>query len=97
MMQFTETLMLDLESQAKLELSPAERADYARDMQAILDEIDAVPVPDTEGVEPLPYVYALGNVFREDAVRPSVDRDLLLAGAPRQKDGCVQVPKTVES
>ena len=31
-----------------------------------------------------------------DEVLPSMDREELLRNAPNQKDGCFQVPKTVE-
>ena len=51
---------------------------------------------DTCGVEPLSHSFPVTNVFHEDEVAPSMDREALLANAPNQKDGCFQVPKTVE-
>ena len=36
------------------------------------------------------------NVFRADEVRPSAARELLLANAPSQEQGCFFVPKIVE-
>lgn len=36
------------------------------------------------------------NVLREDAIRPSTPRDLLLENAPSQEQGCFFVPKIVE-
>jgi len=95
-MPFTEEVILDLESQAKIALSDAERARYMRDMQLLLNEVDRIHELDTTGVEPLVHLSTRSNVFRADAVLPSVNRAVLLAGAPRQKDGCFQVPKTVE-
>ena len=36
------------------------------------------------------------SVFREDEAKPSMARELILQNAPKQKDGCFLVPKTVE-
>jgi len=36
------------------------------------------------------------NVFREDVVKPSLDRELALSNAPQQEDGYFRVPKILE-
>jgi aspartyl-tRNA(Asn)/glutamyl-tRNA(Gln) amidotransferase subunit C len=36
------------------------------------------------------------NVFREDVVRPGLDRDQVLANAPEQASDLFRVPKIVE-
>ena len=36
------------------------------------------------------------NVFREDNVEKSYDRELILKNAPEKEAGCVSVPQTVE-
>ena len=51
---------------------------------------------DTEGVEPMAHIGGLQNVWREDTVRPSVNRDLLLENAPAKQDGYIFVPQVVE-
>ena len=58
--------------------------------------IDKLSELDTEGVEPMSHVFHVSNVFREDVVTNSDDRDNLLANAPEQKDGCYKVPKTFD-
>jgi aspartyl-tRNA(Asn)/glutamyl-tRNA(Gln) amidotransferase subunit C len=37
----------------------------------------------------------LVNTFREDEVKPSIPRELVLANAPAVEAGCISVPKTV--
>ena len=81
---------------AKLQLT-SERADgLKKDLEEILDYIEVLKELDLTDEEPLSHAFDDVNCFREDIVHPSMDRDLLLANAPQQKDGCFQVPKTVE-
>ena len=42
------------------------------------------------------HAFPVKNVFREDVLKPSVDRDIITLNAPNSKDGCFKVPKTVE-
>ena len=77
---------------AKLELSGEEKADMGR----MLDYIDKLNELDTGGVEPLTHVFDTVNVFREDVVTGTDEREELLANAPGVKDGMFKVPRTVE-
>jgi len=36
------------------------------------------------------------NVLREDVVKESYDREIILENAPSKEDGCFKVPKVVE-
>ena len=81
---------------AKLKLSEEEKAQAKGDMQKMLDYIDKLDQLDTTGVEPMSHVFPVHNVFREDVVTNSDDREAMLANAPEEKDGQYQVPKTVE-
>lgn len=58
--------------------------------------VDQLSELDTDGVEPMSHAFPVVNVFREDKVKPSMERELILKNAPKQKDGCFLVPKTVE-
>ena len=81
---------------AKLELSEEEKEQAKKDMANMLDYIDTLNELDTSGVEPMSHVFPVNNVFREDVVKPSTDRDVITSNAPNKKDGCFKVPKTVE-
>lgn len=81
---------------AKLDLSPAEKEAAKKDMGSMLDYIDQLNELDTTGVEPMPHVFPVSNVFREDVISNTDDRTNILKNAPEQKDGAFKVPKTVE-
>jgi aspartyl-tRNA(Asn)/glutamyl-tRNA(Gln) amidotransferase subunit C len=36
------------------------------------------------------------NVMRDDVVRPSLPRDVVLAGAPAAEDGRIRVPRILQ-
>lgn len=92
----TEEMMEYVGILAQLELS-GEAAEKARaDMERMLEYIDQLNELDTDGVEPLSHVFPVYNVFREDEVTNGDEREELLAAAPRCKDGCYMVPRTVE-
>ena len=81
---------------ARLTLNEEEQARYQRDLAGILQYAAKLDELDTEGVEPTAHVLPIHNVLREDAARPSFDRDKLLSNAPDSADGCFKVPKVVE-
>ena len=83
---------------AKLELSDEEKEAAKRDMGRMLDYIDKLNELDTDAVEAMAHVSPIHNVFREDVVQERTldDREKILYNAPKQKDGCFVVPKTVE-
>ena len=81
---------------AKLELSGEEKEAAKKDMGRMLDYIDQLGELDTEGVEPMSHVFAVQNVFREDAVTNGDMREELLKNAPAEKDGMFMVPSTFE-
>lgn len=81
---------------AKLELSEDEKADAKRDMGRMLDYIDKLGELDTSGVEPMSHIFPINNVFRDDIVTNSDERDTILKNAPEHKEGAFKVPKTIE-
>ncbi|MCL2299973.1 MAG: Asp-tRNA(Asn)/Glu-tRNA(Gln) amidotransferase subunit GatC [Firmicutes bacterium] len=89
-------LVLELESLSAIALSEEERAAAQADLQGMIDRFDKLDELDTEGVEPLTYVFPLANVMREDAVAESIGIEALLANAKRVKDGAFAVPRAVE-
>lgn len=56
----------------------------------ILNELD------TEDIEAMSHAFPVKNVFREDAVQPSVEREYIILNAANKKEGCFKVPKAVE-
>ena len=81
---------------AKLELSDEEKEQAKKDMGSMLDYIDKLGELDTTGVEPMSHVFPVHNVFREDVVTNTDDRQNILKNAPEEKDGMFVVPRTFE-
>jgi aspartyl-tRNA(Asn)/glutamyl-tRNA(Gln) amidotransferase subunit C len=95
-MKITEDTVKYVAALAKLTVSEEEQQKVAADLRSILDYIETMNGLDTEGIEPMSHVLPVKNVFREDIVTNQDNREQLLKNAPKQKDGCFAVPKTVE-
>ncbi|HJS71436.1 MAG TPA: Asp-tRNA(Asn)/Glu-tRNA(Gln) amidotransferase subunit GatC [Acidimicrobiia bacterium] len=81
---------------ARLALSDEELEAYKTQLGAILDHAAKVQSlegdPAVEASHPLDFE----NVYREDEVRPSLDRDEVLAEAPESRDGYFVAPPAME-
>ncbi len=67
-----------------------------KQMNSILDYFDKLQELDTGDIEPTSHAVAVNNVFRDDKVEESPDKELLLKNAPSQEKGCFKVPKVIE-
>ena len=81
---------------AKLELSEEEKTQAKKDMETMLDYIDKLNELDTSEVEPMPHVFPVHNVFREDVVTNGDDIEDMLKNATAQKEAAIMLTKTVE-
>ncbi len=81
---------------ARLGLSGPERDAYAQDLSRILDLVSQMNAVPTDGVEPMTHPDEAGLRLRDDAVGNEIDRDRLLAVAPKTRDGLYLVPKVIE-
>jgi aspartyl-tRNA(Asn)/glutamyl-tRNA(Gln) amidotransferase subunit C len=77
---------------ARLTLSDDELDRFTDQLAAVLDHAKDVEALDTAGVPPTAHPLPLRNVLREDEVRPSLDRDEVLAAAPAVEDDRFAVP-----
>jgi aspartyl-tRNA(Asn)/glutamyl-tRNA(Gln) amidotransferase subunit C len=77
---------------ARLELSDAELDTYTEQLAAVLDHAADVAALDLADVPPTAHPLPLENVLRADEVRPSLDRDEVLAQAPAVEDRRFRVP-----
>ena len=71
---------------AKLELSGEEKEQAKADMGRMLDYIDKLNELDTEGVEPMSHLFPVTNVFREDEVTNTDNRDKILKNAGTKEE-----------
>ncbi len=77
---------------ARLQLSEDELDTMTVQLNDILGYMDLLGEVDTGEVEPMAHPIDLTNVFRDDAARPSLDRDKALANAPKSDGQCYRVP-----
>jgi aspartyl-tRNA(Asn)/glutamyl-tRNA(Gln) amidotransferase subunit C len=74
----------------RLLLSPEELDTLTTQLSQVVDYLLAEL--DTEGVEPMAHAVEMSNVFRDDEVRPSLERSEALANAPHHDDEYYLVP-----
>jgi aspartyl-tRNA(Asn)/glutamyl-tRNA(Gln) amidotransferase subunit C len=77
---------------ARLGIPEEELAAYGEQLEVILEHAAAVQGADTEGVEPTAHPLGITNAFRQDEVRPSLDRAAVLAQGPDTTDEYFRVP-----
>jgi len=95
-MQIDDKLLAYLEDLSCLTLSANEKTKLTHDLQEILDYMARLGELNTDGVVERSHPFDNVNVFRDDAVRPSFDRALILKNAPVRNDEMIIAPKTVE-
>jgi aspartyl-tRNA(Asn)/glutamyl-tRNA(Gln) amidotransferase subunit C len=83
----------DLARLARIELSDAELAHLAPQLDVILESVARVSEVAAEDIPPTSHALPLTNVFRDDALRPSLPRDQVLAGAPASELDRFRVPR----
>ena len=81
---------------ARLELTDEEKAVFQPQLENIVKYVEKISAVDVADVPPMMHGRALVNAFREDVVRPSMDRALALANAPLASDTEFSLPKIVE-
>ena len=81
---------------ARLELSDAERAVFQPQLEGIVKYVEKISEVDVEGVPPMMHGKEIVNAFREDVVRPSLDKEIALGNAPKRVDDEFLLPKIVE-
>ncbi len=81
---------------ARLKLQDEEKEVAKNEMEKIINYMDTLNQLDTTDMEAMSHAFPVKNVFREDVVMPSTDREIITSNAPNSKDGCFVVPRTFE-
>ncbi len=91
--------MIDLEQVrkvallARLELTPAEEAQFTTQLGSILDYFEQIGELDVTDVEPTTRAIDVNNVTRADELQPDLEREAILRSAPAQEGDFFRVPK----
>ncbi|MBQ1336411.1 MAG: Asp-tRNA(Asn)/Glu-tRNA(Gln) amidotransferase subunit GatC [Selenomonadaceae bacterium] len=81
---------------SRLSIPAEESGKYIGQLDKFLTYVENLKAVDTENVKPTTYALPIQNVFREDVVKPSLDRELALSNAPLKEDGYFKVPRVLE-
>lgn len=92
-----ETEVRHIAKLARLRLDDAEVGGYTEQLGRILGFFDELQGIDTAGVPVTAHPLPVSNAFREDAPRPSLPVDEVLANAPHREGPYFRVPKILES
>jgi aspartyl-tRNA(Asn)/glutamyl-tRNA(Gln) amidotransferase subunit C len=76
----------------RLRLGPEELDRMTSQLGQIVAYVEQLSELDTEHVQPMAHAVELHNVFADDQVRPSLDRERALANAPKRDAECYRVP-----
>jgi aspartyl-tRNA(Asn)/glutamyl-tRNA(Gln) amidotransferase subunit C len=80
---------------ARLALTDEEAERYGAQLGDLLQHVDHLKELDTSGVAATAQVIESRNVMRPDEVRPGLQRDAVMAGAPQPQLGFFRVPKII--
>ena len=81
---------------ARIEIREAEVEELQSDMSKILTFMEKLNELDTTGVEPLVYMNAEENIWREDIVKQEISVKDGLKNAARHNESFFLVPKIIE-
>ncbi len=96
-MEITPETIEYISTLANLKLKEEEKVQTKKDLEQILEYIGIIQELDTKSIEPLTHIVQQKNVFREDEVKESINREQILKNAPVIKEGCFTVPKAVDA
>jgi aspartyl-tRNA(Asn)/glutamyl-tRNA(Gln) amidotransferase subunit C len=77
---------------ARLQLTPDEMEEMTDHLGKIVGYVELLRELDTRDVEPMAHAMDLVNVFADDTLLPSLDREQALANAPKRDQECYRVP-----
>ena len=76
----------------RLLLSPAELDTMTTQLTRVVGYVEQLSEVNTDGIQPMAHAVEMHNVFRDDALAPSLPRDAALSNAPKRDSECYRVP-----
>lgn len=80
---------------ARIALTDEEVDRFGAQLADLLEHVNRLGELDTNAVPATAQVVESRNVEREDAVRPCLDRETVLAGAPQRQGAFFRVPRII--
>lgn len=95
-MNITKEQLKHIANLANLSFSDEELDKYAIDLSDTLNFVNQLNEVNTDNVEITTSILGEYNIFREDEVKESFDRELLLQNAPDRQDGMFKIPRVID-
>ncbi|HET6275471.1 MAG TPA: Asp-tRNA(Asn)/Glu-tRNA(Gln) amidotransferase subunit GatC [Candidatus Cybelea sp.] len=80
---------------ARLALTDDEIEVFGRQLGDLLGHVNALADLDTASVPATAQVVESRNVLRDDALRPCLDHEIVMAGAPQRQGAFFRVPRII--
>ncbi len=80
---------------ARLDINEEERNFLPKQIEDILSYIEKLGEVNTDGVKPTSHVMLIKNAFREDEIKPSLERKEIFMNAPEHNGELFKVPKVL--
>lgn len=77
---------------ARLRLSDDELDLMTTQLGQIVEYVEQLSELDTDDIQPMAHAVEIHDVFADDEAAPSLDRERVLANAPKRDDECYRVP-----
>ena len=94
-MKITEEQVHHVIKLARLDPAHEDLAALTGQLDKILSYVETLNELNTTDVEPTTHALAIINAFRDDEVKPSLDREKSLANGPLQNGEAFVVPKVI--
>jgi aspartyl-tRNA(Asn)/glutamyl-tRNA(Gln) amidotransferase subunit C len=94
-MKITREEVIHVARLARLELDETDIETFSHQIGTILEYFDTLNQVDTQGVKPTSHAIFLTNAFREDEIKPHLDREKAMANAPEKENGYFLVPRVI--
>jgi aspartyl-tRNA(Asn)/glutamyl-tRNA(Gln) amidotransferase subunit C len=94
-MKITDEIVNHIAHLARLEFIGEEKQEIKRDMEKIINFMDALNSIDTSGVEPLIFMSDEVNVLREDVAVETISKNDALKNAPKKDSDYIRIPKVL--
>jgi aspartyl-tRNA(Asn)/glutamyl-tRNA(Gln) amidotransferase subunit C len=95
-MEITNSEFDQLAHLSRLQFTEEERVEIKGDLQRMIAFVEKLNEIDTTGIPPLLHMSNAINVWREDKVETTGNREEALQNAPGHKNGFFQVPKVIK-
>lgn len=95
-MEITKNEVRHVADLARLKFTDEELDKFSVQLDSILRYVNKLDELNTDNVKPTAHIVPISNVFRDDVVKTSMNKEKVLMNAKEKEDGYFKVPKIIE-